>query len=1281
MGTCKKMLSWILSICLMFTMLTGLEVTEVQAEGGPLDALTLPYSETNAVYGNITLPQATENGTAITWSAEPKGIIDVESHENAGYDPTLAGTVTRPDKDTIVKLTAKLGTAGNVTKEFSVLVKAAPKQQEELTSYLFAHFTGVEKKGTDEQIYFALSKDGDQWKDMTKDEDPILVSDVGEGGARDPFILRSAEGDKFYLLATDLSVYNRDGNWDGTVTSASTKMVVWESTDLLDWGKARLVDIAGSIPGAGCMWAPEAVYDEKTGEYVVFWATYSEDSNDKGDGQNVYYAKTRDFYTFTEPVKWIDTEDAVLDTTMIQANGKWYRASAADGEIRIDESDSIFGEWKVLSTLRSIFNNNKYSGTYLEGPELFQYCEDDWLTGEDGEPVPTWGLMCDQFKEKNGYLPFKTTNLSDVTAASWQPATNVSFGDLKKRHGSILALTDEEYERVAEAFEDELITIPKVENLPEDFIHGIDVSTYLSEIQSGVKYYNEDDEEENMFQIFKDAGVNYVRLRVWNCPYRVEREADGSVMKVDGKIQYLYVDEDGNEYKEDEVITTRNPEGYNEYKLANGEPVYREGYGAGNCDLDAAIQTGKIATQYGMKVLVDFHYSDFWADPAKLTVPKEWEGMTIEEKGDALYNYTKDSLEQLIDAGVDVGMVQVGNEITGGMAGEKDRSKINDMVKKGSQAVREVSTEKGKEIAVAVHYTNPDRSNYLQNFAKGLKDAGVDYDVFATSYYPFWHGTLQNLNNVLSTIASTYKKKVMIAEISYPTTGEDGDGWRNVVGGKNSMSSLPLNYSVDKNGQGQALAIRDAIETIANIEGGIGTFYWEPAWIPVKNYAGAANDEKEEVLSYNADKWEKYGSGWASKYSGPVSGGGDGYDEEVSEDINKHGSEWDNQAFFDFDGHALPSINVYRAVYTGSIKKPVTVDSVEEPSYSMKYQDVPQLPATVDVKLSNGTTVKGVIVHWNETELASLRNASPGEHIVHGSLGTFRYRSNRETITVPEGEQKTICRVVVTPKQETEISESYVGQTFTSGDLVYKVTVYSEKTKSVTVTGAAKQLTKVTVPDTVVYKNMTFEVTAIGDNALANQQNLTDVVIGKNVSDIGAKAFYNDKKLKKVTFKGTAVNKIGKDAFKNINKKASFVTQKTFTYKNLKYKITKCTASANDVTVTGADKQLTSVTIPATVTYNGMTFKVTAVGKKAFRNQKKLKSAVIGKNIKTIEQEAFSGAKKLAKIKFNGTAVKTIGKNAFKNIKKSAVFTVKKPKRASYKKLLQKAKTKNFTVK
>ncbi len=314
-------------------------------------------------------------------------------------------------------------------------------------------------------------------------------------------------------------------------------------------------------------------------------------------------------------------------------------------------------------------------------------------------------------------------------------------------------------------------------------------------------------------------------------------------------------------------------------------------------------------------------------------------------------------------------------------------------------------------------------------------------------------------------------------------------------------------------------------------------------------------------------------------------------------------------------------------------------------------------------KLSNEEKEKLQPVINEVKELLKKENVTAGE--IEEALSRL--------VAAVEAAEKTI---------ETDDEKPRLNQIFNgSNGLKYKITAYKGTVKNLAVNGATKQFTSLTVPATVNYKGENFKVTAIGDQALANQKKLKSIVIGKHVTSIGKKAFYNDKKLTKVTFKGTAVKKIGKDAFKGISKKAVFSMKKTFTYKNLKYKITKCTASLKQVTITGASKKFSSLSVPAVVKYNGMSFKVTAVNKKAFRNQSKLKSVTIGKNVKSIGSEAFSGCKKLAKIKFSGTAIKSIGKNAFKSIKKNAVFSMKKSKKAFYKKLLKKAKTKNFKVK
>lgn len=269
------------------------------------------------------------------------------------------------------------------------------------------------------------------------------------------------------------------------------------------------------------------------------------------------------------------------------------------------------------------------------------------------------------------------------------------------------------------------VFVEPVAGISDDFIRGMDASAVLSVEKSGAKYYGYDGKEQDVFETLAESGVNYIRLRVWNDPY----------------------DENGN------------------------------GYGGGDNDVATAIELGKRATQYGMKVNIDFHYSDFWADPKRQHAPKAWEGMSADEKADALYDFTKESLTQILDAGVDVGMVQVGNEINNGMSGETDVPAVMGLLSAGSRAVREIADSYGKDIQIVLHYTNIEDNEEVDTMAANLKEYGVDYDIFGLSYYPFWDGTNENMQNVAKNIMDRYGKKVVIAETSYCYTEKDGDGF------------------------------------------------------------------------------------------------------------------------------------------------------------------------------------------------------------------------------------------------------------------------------------------------------------------------------------------------------------------------------------------------------------------------------------------------------------------------------------------------------------------------
>lgn len=419
-----------------------------------------------------------------------------------------------------------------------------------------------------------------------------------------------------------------------------------------------------------------------------------------------------------------------------------------------------------------------------------------------------------------------------------------------------------------DAFASEVYVEP-VSDLPENFLRGMDISSVLSEEESGVVYHDKAGKEASLFQILADAGIDMIRVRVWNDPY----------------------DEEGH------------------------------GYGGGNCDTGRAAQIGARAAECGMQMLVDYHYSDFWADPNKQMAPKAWEKQSAAEKADAAYAYTAESLSAILGAGADVRIVQIGNEINNGMAGETTEAAVLPILKSAAKAVRDTAAAQGKDIRIAVHFTGVDDRGMIERKTKWLTEGGLDYDIFGVSYYPFWHGSLENLKTVLTQIRTDTGKETMILETSFPYTTEDGDDSGNSAGDTKELG----NYYVSV--QGQTQAVRDVFAAAAEA-GAKGVFYWEGAWIPVP---GSSKTDRQKL-------WDTFGSGWASAYAGA-------YDPK---DAGRYygGSSWDNQAFFDHSGKLLPSIDVFKGITTG------TVSNADPMSGYCKDPEV-QAPAEADSLLAN----------------------------------------------------------------------------------------------------------------------------------------------------------------------------------------------------------------------------------------------------------------------------------------------------------------------------------------
>ena len=420
------------------TLAVTVKGVDVQAElEAAAEQLAIPGADD--VRGNITLPE-TVGIVSVEWQTDRPDIVNVDPIPAAveGYDDAPAGVVTRPEADTAVTLTATLSLAGqSVQKEIRLRVKAAPEalSDEDFTDYFFAYFAG-EGYADGEQLYFAASQDGMNWTDLN-DNKPVLTSTLGEQGVRDPFILRSAEGDRFYMIATDLKIYG-NGDWSGAQSNGSQALMIWESDDLVNWSDQRMVTVSAEI-GAGCTWAPEATYDPLTGEYIVYWASRTPQIDRV---HRIYYAKTRDFYTFTEPKLWIEYDQSSIDTTIIEEDGVYYRYTKNEGSntnelgaktktVFIETADSLLGEWTHIPS--DSLNANQW----VEGPAIFRLNQDDRSAGE-------YCLLVDNYGG-GGYYPLVTDDLS--TGEFARPSVSYKMPS-RARHGTPMRITAEEYSLV-----------------------------------------------------------------------------------------------------------------------------------------------------------------------------------------------------------------------------------------------------------------------------------------------------------------------------------------------------------------------------------------------------------------------------------------------------------------------------------------------------------------------------------------------------------------------------------------------------------------------------------------------------------------------------------------------------------------------------------------------------------------------------------------------------------------------------------------------------------------
>lgn len=441
------------------------------------------------------------------------------------------------------------------------------------------------------------------------------------------------------------------------------------------------------------------------------------------------------------------------------------------------------------------------------------------------------------------------------------------------------------------------LAIEPIEGISDDFANGVDISSLIEMEQHGQKYYDDDGVEKDLFEILDNHGVNWIRVRVWNNPYDVPWSTS----------------------------------------LSKDGAVIQGPIGGGTNDLAKAIALSQRAKAYGMKVLLDFHYSDFWADPGKQYKPAAWEGLGFEELKSALYQFTYDSLASMADANCLPDMVQIGNEINSGLVFPEGRD-INsqnafELLEQGTKAVRAISDKMAQPIKIMIHLAEGgDRSMFVKVF-DGFTKKGLDYDVIGVSFYPYWHGTLTDLQLNLKTLEERFNKEVAVAEVAYGYGTADGDITGNIFN-----ETLEVSGGYKATILGQASCIRDIMEVVSNVSNqkGLGIFYWEPAWLTPGD------------------------AGW----------------------VTGDGNAWENQGLFDIEGHALDSLDVFYAVKNGTGTEPVFKE-VDPITFKIDQGQKVSLPYRVSARFSNDR-FQMMTVKWDNLPLNY--NTEAGIYQVKGTL-------------------------------------------------------------------------------------------------------------------------------------------------------------------------------------------------------------------------------------------------------------------------------------------------------
>lgn len=382
----------------------------------------------------------------------------------------------------------------------------------------------------------------------------------------------------------------------------------------------------------------------------------------------------------------------------------------------------------------------------------------------------------------------------------------------------------------ASAFAADAVKTRPFNAMPADFIKGADISTLLEAEQHGAKFYNQNGQQQDAIAILKANGVNTVRLRLWVDP----QDADGNT------------------------------------------------YGGGSNNQENTIALAKRVKAQGLKLLLDFHYSDFWTDPGKQFKPKAWEKMDYLQLKTAIHDYTRDTIARFKKEGVLPDMVQIGNEINGGIlwpegkswgqgGGEFDR--LAGLLTAAIGGLKENLTD-GEQVKVMLHLAEGTKNDTFRWWFDEITRRNVPFDIIGLSMYTYWNGPISALKANMDDISKRYNKDVIVVEAAYGYTLDNCDNAENSFQAKEEKDG-----GYPGTVQGQYDYIHDLMQAVIDVpdQRGKGIFYWEPTWIAVPGTTWAT----KAGMKYIHDEW-------------------------------KEGNARENQALFDCQGKVLPSITVFK---------------------------------------------------------------------------------------------------------------------------------------------------------------------------------------------------------------------------------------------------------------------------------------------------------------------------------------------------------------------------------